>query len=106
MRLNGKEAVMSDTVRVRHDAKVRMVFTSDGELLEDTVVEAYLMDAHATVMSIMFNAAIDGGVAWRHPDTGLPMARPKYRIELVDPESAVLKDGELCTCVRCREEAR
>ena len=101
MGLNGKEAVMSDTVQVRHDALLKVVFRSGDRVLDESVVKAYLLSAHITSMSYIFNAAIDGGVAWRDPVTGAAIKKPTYTYELVDPDAAILKDGELCTCERC-----
>lgn len=77
---------------VRHDAEIRVVvrcgLTFHGNPCSDTIVPAYLLDAHLTVQSITHGkvSGMDSGI------------RVKYRYSLVNPERDTLVDGQLCDC--------
>lgn len=95
----------SDEVRLRHDAKVRMVLRSGDEVLEDWTTEARLINATFTRWAIVYNRrAGSGGVSWWHPATGNDIKRPQVRVEWVDPDG-ILGVGELCDCPICVAEA-
>jgi len=76
-----------------------VTFKAGQTVLDETEVDAYLLDAHLTVRSIMYNSlSVSGGVRWWNPATGHAIAKPRYTVDVIDTDAAYLEPGELCTC--------
>ena len=91
---------VTNGMRVRHDAKARFAVKSGNTILEDRLVDAETLGGAVTVASIMYNrSSMSGGTSWWNPETGQPIARPKFQA-FFRPED-ILKGDELCTCPKC-----
>lgn len=93
---------MSETVRVRHDAQLKVTFFERGtkRILSEDIIPADTLDGHILVQTFCYGG-VSGYVNWRDPATGASLRGVQYRYEIVNPEWAILKEGELCTCVDC-----
>lgn len=86
---------MNESVTCRHDAELHVVITcglsSHGEPCDDSIIPAYELEAHLTLMAVMHGkvSGYDSGV------------RVQWAYEFVNPERDVLADGEPCTCKEC-----
>ena len=88
-------------MNVRHDALLEVTVKSGNRILRHDTIYAYNLNAHLLLISTMFSANPYGG-QWHNPETGAPIRRPKYTYKIVDPDTAILNDGEECDCLICK----
>ena len=91
---------ISDRIRVRHDAQIRLTVKTGRRVLEDRLTPAETIGGAIAVAAFTYNAAsYSGGVSWWDPTTGKPINRPSYTVR-VRPED-VLTGDQLCPCPSC-----
>ena len=88
-------------VRLKHNAKVRIVLKSGNKILEDSFKDVDRVGGEKTVYSVMYNRlSYSGGVSWWNPATGEPLPKAPSLYYLVREEDILTGDQE-CDCTRC-----
>lgn len=100
--LNKREftVFIENGMRVKHNAKARLLVKSGREVLQDDFVDAESLGGAFTVASFVYNrASMSGGVDWWNPATGQRIERPKITVYFRPQD--ILRGDEECDCERC-----